>query len=124
MRHERVAQVEDDAHQLAAGVGGDGRDARVGAKRAGDSVRRDRPAEPSCQERQTRDRMPPDNKWGFHMPVPEVLLGGHHERIARHRREQSLTLTARRRPDLLAQARARGLLSPADETFLRSLGKL
>ena len=24
-------------------------------------------------ERQARDRMPPDNKWGFRMPVPEVL---------------------------------------------------
>ena len=63
---------------------------------------------------------------GPHGPVavPDVLLGGHHERIARHRREQSLGLTARHRPDLLAQARARGLLSPADETFLRSLGTL
>jgi len=58
------------------------------------------------------------------VPVPEVLLGGHHERIARHRREQSLSLTARHRPDLLARARAQGLLSPADETFLRSLGAL
>lgn len=57
-------------------------------------------------------------------PVPEVLLGGHHERIARHRREQSLLLTARQRPDLLTQARAQGLLSPVDETFLRSQGLL
>jgi tRNA (guanine37-N1)-methyltransferase len=61
---------------------------------------------------------------GGPLAVPEVLLGGHHERIARHRREQSLTLTARHRPDLLVKARARGLLSPADETFLRSLAKL
>jgi tRNA (guanine37-N1)-methyltransferase len=51
-------------------------------------------------------------------PVPEVLLGGHHGRIARFRREQSLGLTARLRPDLLAQAREGGLLSAADETFL------
>lgn len=57
-------------------------------------------------------------------PVPEVLLGGHHERIARHRREQSLLLTARQRPDLLTQARAQGLLAPADEAFLRSQGLL
>ena len=34
--------------------------------------------------------------------APEVLMGGHHERIARYRREQSLALTARQRPDLLA----------------------
>ncbi|QHE87294.1 tRNA (guanosine(37)-N1)-methyltransferase TrmD [Hydrogenophaga sp. BPS33] len=53
-------------------------------------------------------------------PVPEVLLGGHHERIARHRREQSLQLTARQRPDLLALAREQGLLDKADLAFLRS----
>lgn len=58
------------------------------------------------------------------MPVPEVLLGGHHERIARYRREQSLALTAERRPDLLAQARADGRLARADEAFLRALKKL
>ena len=33
--------------------------------------------------------------------VPEVLLSGHHERVARWRREQALDLTRRRRPDLL-----------------------
>jgi tRNA (guanine37-N1)-methyltransferase len=58
------------------------------------------------------------------MAVPEVLLGGHHERIARHRREQSLGLTARLRPDLLEQARAEGRLSAADEDFLRRGEKL
>lgn len=58
------------------------------------------------------------------MPVPEVLLGGHHERIARYRREQSLTLTAQARPDLLERARQEARLSPADEGFLRSLKKL
>ena len=54
-------------------------------------------------------------------PVPAVLLSGDHARIARWRREQSLALTARRRPDLLVQARTQGLLSPADEKFLREL---
>jgi tRNA (guanine37-N1)-methyltransferase len=53
--------------------------------------------------------------------VPEVLLGGHHERIARYRREQSLMRTARLRPDLLAQARERGALTAADEKCLRAL---
>ena len=52
------------------------------------------------------------------MAVPEVLQGGHHERIARYRREQSLALTARLRPELLERARAAGRLSKADESFL------
>lgn len=58
------------------------------------------------------------------MPVPEVLLGGHHERISRHRREQSLLVTARQRPDLLTRAREHGLLSAADQSFLRAQGLL
>jgi len=54
--------------------------------------------------------------------VPAVLLSGHHADIARWRRERSLDLTARRRPDLVAAARAAGRLSTADERFLASLG--
>ncbi len=54
--------------------------------------------------------------------VPDVLLGGHHGHIARHRREQSLLLTARRRPELLARAREHGLLDAADQAFLRAQG--
>ncbi|MCP5272345.1 MAG: tRNA (guanosine(37)-N1)-methyltransferase TrmD [Burkholderiaceae bacterium] len=53
--------------------------------------------------------------------VPEVLLSGHHARIARWRREQSLALTARRRPDLIEAARAAGRLSREDERFLAAL---
>jgi tRNA (guanine37-N1)-methyltransferase len=53
--------------------------------------------------------------------VPRELLSGHHAEIARWRRHQSLALTARRRPDLLAAARAAGRLSPADEAYLRAL---
>lgn len=53
--------------------------------------------------------------------VPEALLSGHHERIARHRREQSLATTARWRPDVIEAVRAAGRLSPADEAFLRNL---
>jgi tRNA (guanine37-N1)-methyltransferase len=55
------------------------------------------------------------------MPVPEVLLSGHHERIARWRRERALEATALRRPDLLARARAAAQLSAADEAFLAAL---
>ena len=54
-------------------------------------------------------------------PVPEALLSGHHARIERWRREQSLTLTARHRPELIDQARAAGRLDKADEAFLRGL---
>jgi tRNA (guanine37-N1)-methyltransferase len=55
------------------------------------------------------------------VPVPPVLLSGHHADIARWRREQSLRLTAARRPDLIAAARAAGRLTTADEKFLASL---
>ena len=48
------------------------------------------------------------------MPVPPVLLSGHHADIARWRRMQSLGRTGERRPELLAR---RGL----DETDLRLL---
>ncbi len=37
------------------------------------------------------------------LPVPEVLLSGHHERIRRWRREKQVEETARCRPDLLAK---------------------
>lgn len=53
--------------------------------------------------------------------VPAALLSGHHANIARWRREQSLRLTAARRPDLIEQARQNGWLTPADERFLRTL---
>jgi len=54
--------------------------------------------------------------------VPPVLLSGHHAQIERWRRERSLELTARRRPALIAAARAAGHLSKADEAFLAGLG--
>ena len=50
--------------------------------------------------------------------VPDVLLSGHHVNIERWRRDQSLHITAQYRPDLIAQARGRGLLSAADEAAL------
>ncbi|HVL56175.1 MAG TPA: tRNA (guanosine(37)-N1)-methyltransferase TrmD [Burkholderiaceae bacterium] len=57
------------------------------------------------------------------VPVPPVLLSGHHQRIARWRREQALRLTAHRRPDLIERARAEGRLSADDERFLQQLGR-
>ena len=55
------------------------------------------------------------------VPVPAVLLGGHHAEIARWRRATALELTARRRPELIAAARARGELDPSDEQCLARL---
>jgi tRNA (guanine37-N1)-methyltransferase len=54
-------------------------------------------------------------------PVPSVLLSGHHAKIERWRRDESLRLTAQRRPELIAAARAAGRLSKADEKTLRAL---
>jgi tRNA (guanine37-N1)-methyltransferase len=54
--------------------------------------------------------------------APEVLLSGHHINIERWRREQSLDLTARHRPDLLQRAREQGLLSKQDERYLAGRG--
>jgi tRNA (guanine37-N1)-methyltransferase len=59
---------------------------------------------------------------GKGVEVPAVLLSGHHAEIARWRRERSLELTARRRPDLIAVARTAGRLTSRDEAYLASLG--
>jgi tRNA (guanine37-N1)-methyltransferase len=47
--------------------------------------------------------------------VPEILLSGNHERIARWRAAQALRLTVARRPDLIAR---RGGLSAEDQALL------
>ena len=52
------------------------------------------------------------------LPVPEVLLSGHHGRIEAWRQRQALLNTARRRPDLL-QGRE---LAPEERRFLRENG--
>jgi tRNA (guanine37-N1)-methyltransferase len=59
---------------------------------------------------------------GVEQAVPAVLLSGHHGEIALWRRQQSLALTARRRPELIAAARAAGRLSASDERYLARLG--
>ena len=56
------------------------------------------------------------------MEVPQVLLDGNHALIRRWRREQSLLLTLRRRPELIERARAEGKLDKKDLTFLRQNG--
>jgi tRNA (guanine37-N1)-methyltransferase len=55
------------------------------------------------------------------LPVPAVLMSGHHGKIARWRRERSLEITAQRRPDLIDAARQAGRLNAADERFLAML---
>ncbi len=50
--------------------------------------------------------------------VPPVLLSGHHARIAAWRREQSLRVTARRRPDLIQRLRDGQQLSRQDLKIL------
>lgn len=53
--------------------------------------------------------------------VPAVLLGGNHAEIEKWRRERALEASMLKRPDLIQQARAAGLLSRGDEKFLSSL---
>lgn len=53
--------------------------------------------------------------------VPPVLMSGHHAQIALWRRQQQLTLTWKRRPELIEAARGEGRLSKADEQFLKTL---
>ena len=53
--------------------------------------------------------------WG----VPEVLLSGHHERVAQWRRAAALARTLQRRPDLIT---ARGGISPEEESLLVEWG--
>jgi tRNA (guanine37-N1)-methyltransferase len=53
--------------------------------------------------------------------APAELLSGHHVQIERWRRDRRLEFTAKHRPELVAQARAAGRLSKADEAFLARL---
>lgn len=56
--------------------------------------------------------------------VPAVLMGGHHVEIEKWRRERALEVTASKRPDLIIKARAAGLLTAADENFLKVTAKV
>ena len=53
--------------------------------------------------------------------VPVVLMSGNHALMAWWRRAQSLSLTQELRPDLIAAARAAGLLTERDEQHLAGL---
>jgi len=54
--------------------------------------------------------------------VPEVLLSGHHGRIARWRRDRSLLRTLRRRPELIDRLQAGGALDARDREVLAAAG--
>ncbi len=56
------------------------------------------------------------------MPVPDVLLSGHHANIAKYAREESLALTLRTRPDLIKIALSSQKLSKDDLKHLKRLG--
>ena len=55
--------------------------------------------------------------------VPPVLMGGHHAEIEKWRRQRMLEATAKKRPDLIVKARSAGLLTAADEIFLKVAGQ-
>lgn len=57
----------------------------------------------------------PENFEG--MKVPEILLSGHHENIAKWRRQEALRVTYNKRKDLLKRAN----LTEEDEKFLKSI---
>ncbi|HEX4207124.1 MAG TPA: tRNA (guanosine(37)-N1)-methyltransferase TrmD [Ktedonobacteraceae bacterium] len=59
-------------------------------------------------------RPPEFRGWG----IPDVLLSGHHEQIARWRRKEALRKTRARRPDLFAQL---DLSSKQDQKILKEL---
>lgn len=56
--------------------------------------------------------------------VPAVLRSGDHKEIANWRRQQSLRLTATRRPDLIQQAVERHQLTQADLSYLAEISDL
>ncbi len=51
------------------------------------------------------------------LKVPEILLSGHHANVEKWRREQSITRTLKKRPDLLEKA----VLSKKEQKFLEGL---
>lgn len=53
------------------------------------------------------------------MKVPDVLMSGHHENIAQWRREQSLLMTQKYRPDMLEKAE----ITEKDKKFLEKTEK-
>ncbi|WP_456419166.1 tRNA (guanosine(37)-N1)-methyltransferase TrmD [Thermovibrio sp.] len=57
------------------------------------------------------------------MEVPEVLLSGHHAKIERWRKEQSLRRTLERRPEVIERLKREGLLTKEELEILREIEK-
>ncbi len=55
------------------------------------------------------------------MKVPEVLLSGHHKRIERWRKEQSLKRTLEKRPEIIDKLKSEGKLSEEELQILSRL---
>ena len=55
--------------------------------------------------------------------VPAALMSGNHASIERWRRDQRLSLTQQKRPELLEKARVAGQLTAKDEAFLTGLAQ-
>ena len=55
------------------------------------------------------------------LDAPEILFSGHHAKVARWRRDEALTRTAQRRPDMIAALPVEEL-DKADRATLESLG--
>ena len=53
------------------------------------------------------------------LTVPDILISGHHENIDKWKREQSLLMTQKYRPDMLANAE----LTDNDKKFLEKQKK-
>ena len=53
------------------------------------------------------------------LPVPPILMSGHHARIEAWRRTQRLELTAKHRPDIFDKAKSQGLITAAEERLLK-----
>lgn len=56
------------------------------------------------------------------LPVPEVLLSGHHAEIERWRQRQALRATLAKRPDLLERPEVRAALTPEQRRELEAAG--
>ena len=56
--------------------------------------------------------------------VPPTLMSGNHAHIERWRREQRLSLSQQRRPELVEKARAANQLTAKDEAFLATLVRI
>lgn len=107
--------VIDSVARLLPGVLGDAQSAEQDSFTADGLLDHPHYTRPEC----LADGLEERNDTVVTRQVPEVLLSGDHQRIRQWRRQQALTRTYERRPDLLADAK----LDAADRAFLETLKK-